>query len=261
MAEHQSVPGRRMAARMSTQTGMLYEALRADLRDVDGRFPALLAIVVFAGDEAWREAADLSALVESCAVPMAIAGLRYLLLDLEKAASEAASEHPPSQNRFSAFARLTFASSEAEAMRLLAEVRGWLDLADEDESRLLQDLVDWFHALAQPDPSASWYHDETRAPEETMGRLPTLETNIRRAMERNREEGMARGVAQGAARQRAMLVRQAAHRFGTDWGRRLDAALRGADDPAELDRAAHLILDCATGQQLLGRLNGRKPSA
>ena len=139
-------PGRRMAARMTTQTGMLYEALNSELRDRDGRFPPLLALVVYAGEEAWNEAEDLSATVAPSPVPMAIAGQRYRRLDFEQVARE----HPKPRSRFSAWARLTVAASGAEAAGLLANVRGWLALADEEEQRLLEDFVEWFHALAAP---------------------------------------------------------------------------------------------------------------
>lgn len=265
MAEHQTQPGQRMSARMTAQIGMLFEGLRSDMRDPDGRFPALLPLVVYAGGRRWRENEDLSTLVGILPAPLGVRGDSYLLLDLGRIASE----YPPQQNRFWVLARLTFAGSVAEAKELLAETSGWLDLADEEEHRLLSDLVAWFHALTPQGEAADWdtQLQLNEAPEETMGRLATLETNTRLAMRRSREQGkadgiaqgmergMQRGIAQGMERQLAMLARLATRQFGVDWGVRLAAALRPADDPAKLDRAADLILDCATGEELLGRLN------
>ena len=78
MIEHQSTPGQRMAVRMTTQTGMLYDSLGGALR-IDGRFPALLAVVVYAGADPWNEAVDLMDMVEASPVP-GIFGASYRLL-------------------------------------------------------------------------------------------------------------------------------------------------------------------------------------
>ncbi len=276
MAEHQSAPGRRMAARMAMQTGLLYETLRGELRGPDG-LPALLSVVVYAGDRAWGEAEDLAQIVEPSALPMVIAGRRYLLLDLARIASE----RSVPENRFFLLAQLTCASSWTEAADLLTDATTWLDLQDEEEERLLLDLVNWFYALTPQARPGDWDPDEHRVLEETMGRLTTLEVNNRRAFERKHNEGLAlgrrqgieqgrrqgveqgrrqgveQGRRQGVEQQRAMLARLAERRFGLDWGRRLDAALRR--DPGKLERAADLIVDCATGEQLLGGLNGAGP--
>ncbi len=255
MAEHQTAPDGRMAARMAAQTGMLYDSLRAEMRGPDSLFPALLPLVIYAGDRPWAESADLSATVEPSLVPIIIGGRRYLLLELERAASE---HHQP-RNRFWLLARLTFAASTAEATQLLLGASRWLDLADEDERRMLQDFESWFHALTPEGRPTDWDPDERRGLEEMMGRLTTLETNNRRAMERSRAAGIAQGIEQGieqgVERQQAMLAHLAARRFGADWGGRLAAALRAAD-PANLDGVADLVLDCSTGEQLLNSLNG-----
>ena len=144
MVEHQSAPGRRMAARMTTQTGMLYESLGGALR-IDGRFPALLTVVVYAGADPWNEAVDLMDAVEGSAVP-GVFGASYLLLDLGRIASDDSGQ----RNRFHLLARLTWADSAGEAAQLLMDARGWLDLAAEDEHDLFRDYVNWLYAL-EPD--------------------------------------------------------------------------------------------------------------
>ena len=47
---------------------MLYESLGVALR-IHGRFPALLAVVVYAGADPWNEAVDLMDAVEASAGP------------------------------------------------------------------------------------------------------------------------------------------------------------------------------------------------
>ena len=265
MVEHQSDPGRRMAARMTTQTGMLYESLGGALR-IDGRFPALLALVVYAGADPWNEAVDLMDAVEASAVP-GVVGARYRLLDLGRIASDDSRQ----RNRFHLLARLTWADSVGEAARLLMDARGWLDLAHEEEQELFRDYVGWLYALEPDGFPHDWDPDGRKSMEELMGQLSPLQINTARLREQHiaegvqrgrtegRTEGRAEGRAEGTAHERAMLARLAARRFGAGFGRRLGAVLREVSDPVELDRIGNLIVDCATGEELLDGLNGTAP--
>ena len=258
MAEHQSVPGPRMAARMTNQVGMLYESLGGALR-VAGRFPALLPVVVYAGADRWHEAVDLKETVESSVVP-GVSGPSFLLLDLRRVASE----HPLQRNRFSLWAQLTWADAARDAVRLLMEARDWLDVSDSDEEDLFRDYANWLYALEPDTFPPDWDPYQRKRMEELMGQLLPLQINHRRTVARHRAEGfaqgraegVAQGRAEGAAHERAMLARQANRRFGAGVGRRLDAALRGVSDPVELDRIGDLIVDSSTGEELLNGLNG-----
>lgn len=255
MVEHQSARGRRMAARMTNQTGMLYESLGAALR-VEGRFPPLLAVVVYAGAEPWNEALDLMDTVEASAVP-GIFGPSYRLLDLGRIASD----DPKQWNRFDLLARLTWADSVAEAAQLLIDARGWLDLVDEAEQDLFRDYANWLYALEPDGFPSDWDPRERKGMEELMSQLSPLQINYQRKIARLREQHLAEGRAEGTAHERAMLARQAARRFGAGFGRRLGAALGEVSDPIELDRIGDLIADCATGEELLDGLNGAAPQA
>ncbi len=263
MVEHQSTPGQRMAARMTNQTGMLYESLSGALR-IDGRFPALLAVVVYAGAHPWNEPVDLMDVVEASAVP-GVFGASYRLLDLRRIASDDSKQ----RNRFHLLARLTWADSVGEAAQLLMGARGWLDLAAEDEQDLFRDYANWLYALEPDGFPPDWDPNERKTMEELMGQLSPLQINYQRKIARLREQHLAEGVlrgrtegrAEGTAHERAMLARQAARRFGAGFGRRLGAALRDVSDPVELDRIGDLIVDCATGEELLDGLNGAAPRA
>ena len=63
-------------------------------------------------------------------------------------------------------------------------------------------------------------------------------------------------IEQGIARERALLCRLAARRFGDDPGRRLGARLADVKDPSLFDKVGDLILECATGEELLSGVNG-----
>ena len=89
-----------------------------------------------------------------------------------------------------------------------------------------------------------------------MREVSALERNTDRWLKRHRREWMAKGRREGLAHERALLVRMAARRFDADTGRRLEARLRGVEDPGHLERVGVLIVDSETGEQLLGSVDG-----
>ena len=70
----------------------------------------------------------------------------------------------------------------------------------------------------------------------------------------HREEGRAEGEG-------ALLVRQAARRFGAGTAQRLAALLPRVDDPGRRAEVADWIVDCATGADLLERVEALAPYA
>ena len=253
LIENQSAPDRRMAARAMTRTGLLYESLGAAARGPDGKFQPLLIVVVYTGGRPWRVPDDLTGLVHvpdghPLSVPV---GPRHARLDLR----DPAAQYPEQGNRMAALARLVFAESYADAIRLLGEVRGWLDFGDEDEARLFQCYLDWFQATAPELRPRDWDPERERELEELMAEQSILQRNNQRWLERHRQELLAEARREALARECALLVRQAARRFGADTGRRLEARLRSVQDPSRLDRVGDLIVDSETGEQLLGGID------
>ena len=68
-----------------------------------------------------------------------------------------------------------------------------------------------------------------------------------------REEGVRRGREEGRAEERALLLRQAARRFGADTAEALGRLLEGVDDADRLAEVGEMIVDCRTGGELLDR--------
>lgn len=66
-------------------------------------------------------------------------------------------------------------------------------------------------------------------------------------------EGLVEGQAKGIERQRALLRRQAARRFGEETAAALSARLARIDAPERLAEVGDWIVDCATGAELLAR--------
>ena len=70
---------------------------------------------------------------------------------------------------------------------------------------------------------------------------------------RGREEGIRYGREEGRAEERALLLRQAARRFGADTAEALGRLLEGVDDADRLAEVGEMIVDCRTGGELLDR--------
>ena len=247
LIENQSRPDRRMPVRATTRVGLLYESLGAAARRSDGKFPPVLIVVVYTGDRPWRTPDDLSGMVHVPAShPLSVpAGPRYARLDLRNPAAQ----YPKRGNRMAVLARLVFAESPIDAVRLLKEVGEWLDFGDEDEERLFRCYVNWFYANTPTFRPSDWDPEREREVEELMREVSTLERNTERWLEGHRRDAFADG-------QRKALVRLAARRFGADTGQRLEARLRAVEDTGRLDWVGDLIVDSETGEQLLGGIDG-----
>ena len=107
------------------------------------------------------------------------------------------------------------------------------------------------------DPAAQYPKGGNRMAAMVMREASALERNIERWLERHRRDAYAEGRRKGLADGlREGLVRLASRRFGADTGRRLEARLRAIEDPGRLERVGVLIVECETGEQLLGGIDG-----
>ena len=72
---------------------------------------------------------------------------------------------------------------------------------------------------------------------------------------RHRRQARAAGLAEGVARERALLGRLAARKFGLVTAERLADLIAGVADPERLAGIGDLIIDCDDGDDLLSRLD------
>ena len=82
------------------------------------------------------------------------------------------------------------------------------------------------------------------------------EDKFRQGRMEGRAEGVAHGRAEGLERERALLLHQAQRRFGADVSEALSELINGVKDPDRLTEVGDLVVDCATGRELLKRTGG-----
>ena len=82
-----------------------------------------------------------------------------------------------------------------------------------------------------------------------------LERGLQRGLQQGIAKGLERGRAEGIARERAVLVRLAARKFGAPTAERMAAFLAELEDPDRLTEAGDLLFECDDADDLLSRLS------
>ena len=264
--ECQSEPNYLMPVRMRAYVdGQHLEGLKRRRLPSTGRLAPVLPIVVYTGEQVWPVPARVADLLPSLpgmprpASPEAamagrglLAGEGYLTLDIgalrqddfddSNAASLLARLTSPRPGHASArHARMLLEQLRDEPVGLRKAAFAWirqvsgLDLGDND-----------MEALERMQPAQQERH--------FAGRLRLWHNRLR-------AEGVAKGLAEGLAHERELLVRQATRKFGAGVAGGLADVLNGVDDTARLAELGDWIIDCKTGDEFAGRIsrtgNGR----
>ena len=100
-----------------------------------------------------------------------------------------------------------------------------------------------------------------RIPEEGEMRTPVQdrvrawrEADREQGREQGRAEGVEKGRAEGVEHERLLLRRLTERKFGADIAERAAALLAGIGEPGRLTDVGEWIIDCATGDELIARL-------
>ena len=88
-------------------------------------------------------------------------------------------------------------------------------------------------------------------------RAEGMERGMERGMRRGMEQGIERGMERGLAQERDLLCRQAGRKFDARTAERLAGMLADIGDPNGLARVGDLIIDCASGEELIATLANR----
>ena len=281
LMEFQSTVDPRMAERMQEYAAMLRNDLAREgkVRGPGGGPPPLLPLVVYNGRRPWTAPLDLSG--GTGGLPKGLAAMQpkfeYVLLEVRRFNADALALTPlalglqdgtPGVN----FALAQFALENASAEGLPAAITAVArQLKAEDELDLAESFGMWVEGvlesmldvrlpsmteLMEEPPMLAETLDEWAEEKFRQGRMEGMKRGRAEGMAHGRAEGMAHGRAEGMERERALLLRQVQRRFGADVAVALSKLIKGVEDPNRLTEVGDLVVDCATGRELLKRAGG-----
>ena len=248
LLEFQSRDEPRMALRILTYTGLLYEELvRNGVVEAGEPLPAVLPVVLYNGARPWRSAREMRELIAAVGPDLAPCqpAQRYHVVDERHLAED----DLPSDNLVTSVVQLERSGSAADLARVVEALQA--KLSDPHEIGLRRVFLDWVRQAAERvAPPGGWV-----PPMATLEELKM--TLVERAAEWPKQwlqEGIERGVEQGLAQQRALLRRQAALRFGTAAASRVSQAMERIADAEGLAVAGDWIVRADNGDELVVRL-------
>ena len=250
--EFQATVDRHMALRVETYTALLRQDLLREGRRLAGpsrTLPRVLPVVVHTGRERWN--APLSVRALTAPGPEAIASLQpdaaCVLLDGPALADD--------DVRRNLAAALIAVQSCAEASRMPERVAGLLGLLRRTgDAELGKALRDGLRGMLETRFGGGLPRRWMEEPMTLEHRMDEWEQEwFRQGREAGIRQGVRRGREEGRAEERALLLRQAARRFGAGTAEALGRLLEGVDDADRLAEVGEMIVDCRTGGELLDR--------
>ena len=224
-------------------TALLYRELdrRREL-GTPGQWPPVLPVVLYNGDAPWTGALEMRDLVApvSAALSPCQPSQRSLLLDERRVAVD----DLPLGNLMRAVVGFEQSRTPADVARVAEALRGWL--RSEPDSDLGRAFAAWMGQMVDrisPDPDGmelgETLEEATMTLVERVAQWP--EQWRREGVAEGRREGVAEGRREGVSRQRTLLRRIAAMRFGEAVGERIEGLLGDTDDWDRLATAGELI--------------------
>ena len=299
LLELQSTVDTHMAVRVAAFVGQIYLRLvRNGRTGPRGGLPPVLPIVLYNGSPSWTAVADVRDLVARAEGRLEELQLRsgYVLLDVHRME---VGDLPP-DNAVSLRVRLERESGErfrgllddmvrifedpeyqplgrafAETVRQMAAAGRIAELQPDLVERLREPAdrgdIGAMRTILDRSVDQAEQRGLARGREQGLeqGREQGLEQGLEQGreqgreqgLEQGREQGLEQGREQGLEQHRTTLSRLAARRFGDGTAADLTQVLGGVNDPERLTDISELVLDCATGGELLAgarRIAGRK---
>ena len=256
MLEFQSTTDTAMALRVLEYTALLYRELQRNGRATLGALPPVLPVVLYNGDSPWHEATEVRKLIAK--PPPVLAPYQpsqsYFVLDQRHAPAEDLKLH-----------ELTWAVAQLEQSRTaddLAQVARRLGslLAGTSAFELRRTFEDWMWELWRPlvggDPAQRRPKD-LDLEDMAMSLVDRVAEWPKPYIEQGISVGREQGISLGIERERQLLHRIAATRFGSATADRLATAIAAEADPERLMAVGEAIARCATGDELLREIGSR----
>ena len=254
LLEFQSTVNSRMAERMLAYAAMLRDDLAREggVRGPGGGPPPLLPLVVYNGRRPWTAPVELSS--ADLGLSAGLADLqpkfKYVLLEVRRFGPSVLVPGLPADASGVNFAWAQFALENASAKDLPAAMTAIARLLKaEGELGLAESFGMWIEGVLEPMLGVR-LPSLMNMMEEPPMLAETLDEWAEEKFRQGRVAGMERGRFEG---ERALLVRLAQRRFGADIAEALSKLVGGVDDPDRLAEMGDLVVDCATGRELLDR--------
>ncbi len=252
LLEFQSRDEPRMALRILTYTGLLYEELvRNGVVGVGERLPAVLPVVLYNGARPWRSAREMQELIAAVGPDLAPCqpAQRYHVVDERHLAED----DLPSGNLMTSVVRLERIGAAADLVHVVEVLRA--KLSDPRDTALRRVFLDWVRQLAERlAPSGGELPLPQTLEELKMTLVERVAEWPKQWLQEGIEQGVKQGIEQGLAQQRALLRRQAALRFGAETASGVSRAVERIADPERLASAGDWIVRADTGDELVARL-------
>ena len=261
LVEFQSTDDPLMALRIHTYTGLLYQELaRNGQLDAEGRLPAVLPLVLYNGDEPWESPLQMGELIAPVGPLLAPyqPAQRYFVLDERRLQAD----DLPSRNRMSAVIALEQSRSPRDVAQVAEMLAAWLP-----DLQVRRAFADWMRQIVErlvPSgvelPPIRKLEDVSmtlveRAAEWSKEWLKEgLEQGIEQGLEQGLGQGLEQGLEQGLDRERALLCRMTASRFGVAIAERLAELLAPITDAERLADIGDWLVQCDTGADFLARV-------
>ena len=258
LIEFQSTVDPRMAERMQEYAALLRGDLAREgrVRGPGGGPPPLLPVVVYNGRRPWTAPLDLGS--GGVGLSAALADMqpkfKYALVDVRRFAPDALALGLRGDASGVNFALAQFALENASAKDLPAAMTAVARLLKaEGELGLAESFAMWVEGVLEPMlgvrlPSLMNMMEEPPMLAETLDEW--AEEKYRQGRVAGIERGHLKGRVEG---ERALLVRLAQRRFGADIAEALSKLVGEVDDPERLAQVGDMVVDCATGRELLDR--------
>ena len=283
--EFQSTVDASMARRVLGYVGMAYErARRNGVLDGDGKLRSL-CIVIHAGVRPWAAPGTAGRVAVSAdGEVLACLSDPYAALDARRLPTE----HLPPRNLVSTLFELNGLEEGDDAEAPLRRLGTWLPDLGELAGRVQAAYAEWLATVNETlypgatakalverltgadheeDPMAATVLEEQLQRRIRRERRDAEAVGVRQGIElgeqRGIKQGMQRGIEQGAQRAladtRSLLAGLVTRKFGAGTAARTADLLAGIGDADGLRRASEWVIDCATAEELVQRLENGKP--
>ncbi len=256
LIEFQSTVDRRMALRMMEYAVAIWMRLEADDLGPGGEYPFVLPIVIYNGGRRWTAPTDVGELLAP--LPQEMLGYRprhrYLLVEIQ-------AEDPaalPRDNVLAMIARFEQAPTVEAAEELIRSLPEWIKRTRLPQFR--KPFMEWIEHVVTQRYGDSGKELRRSLRKEREPKVTTLLDRARQWGEERDQQWLQKGIDQerraSIQRERELVHRQVARRFGPATAEQLLPLLDQLSEPEAFVTIADAVIECETAEEFLKRVPG-----